>query len=86
LRRLKVVWNDDQIEQLAELVHRSQKNATALYDQIERMGKLGWSLGRRTRDGLWYAPVDPYGVFYDIVGDELRVVRVVDARTLTELP
>lgn len=81
-----MVWGEEQVDQLAKLVERSHRNTKALYDHIERMGVLGWSLGRRTRDGLWYAAVPPYGVFYDIVGDQLRVVRVVDARELTERP
>jgi hypothetical protein len=51
------------------------------------MARVGWSIGRRTRRGsIRYLPVKPLGVFYRVRGDELRVIRVVDARRLRRLP
>jgi len=53
---------------------------------MERMAASGWSLGRSTlAPDQRYWPVPPLGVIYRVVGDELRVLAVVDLR-LSDLP
>jgi hypothetical protein len=84
---IRVVWSDEAIDDLAALVGRNRRRAKVLYDTVERMGRLGWRfMGRRTRDGLLYFPVEPFGVLYDLRDDELHVVGVVDARVLARRP
>jgi hypothetical protein len=54
---------------------------------MERMATIGWSLGKpRRRLGIRYWPVPPLGVFYRQVGDELRVLQVVDVHRLLDAP
>lgn len=54
---------------------------------MERMAERGFSLGKLTSTpGVRYWPVPPLGVFYAVVGDELRVLQVVDARRMTSAP
>ena len=50
------------------------------------MAQSGWSLGRPVGYGRRYTPVRPRGVFYRVIGDDLVVVSVVDARRLRVLP
>ena len=82
-----VIWEQQAVDDLAELVGRDRRRAKALYETVQHMGKLGWAyMGRRTTGGLMYFPVAPFGVFYRLTPGELRVVQVVDARRLRKTP
>jgi hypothetical protein len=87
--RLKVLWEDQALADLAELTGRDRRRAKFLYDTIRRMGKLGWAyMGRPVDDDLMYFTVKPFGVFYDLnrYPRTIAVVRIVDARRLSQRP
>jgi hypothetical protein len=86
--RLKLVWDDDALEDLAEAANWSQVEAGRVVDAMEQMAELGWSLGHPTdRPGVRYWPVRPLGVLYKVLGQELHVIEIIDPRRLAgELP
>jgi plasmid stabilization system protein ParE len=77
---LKLVWERPALDDLAEAAAWSPRQAQAVVREMERMCARGWSLGHPTEDGLRYWPVPPLAVFYELVGYELHVVGVRDAR------
>jgi hypothetical protein len=84
---LRLVWSPSSLQDLEEAAAWSIGQAAAVVDAMERMATIGWSLGKPTRrPGVRYWPVPPLGVFYEVAGDELRVLQVVDARRLLEEP
>jgi plasmid stabilization system protein ParE len=84
---LRLVWAPAALQDLEEAAAWSTRQAAAVVDAMERMATSGWSLGKPTRrPGIRYWPVPPLGVFYRVVGEELRVLQVVDVRRLLEAP
>jgi hypothetical protein len=84
---LRLVWEPAALQDLEEAVTWSRIQAGAVIEAMERMATIGWSLGKPTRrPGIRYWPVPPLGVFYRQVGDELRVLQVVDVRRLLDAP
>jgi plasmid stabilization system protein ParE len=88
-RRLKLIWEDEALDDLAAAAEWSRLQAGHVVDAMESMAEIGWSLGRRSRlfpERFRYWPVPPLAVLYELQGTELRVLRVFDARRLRELP
>jgi hypothetical protein len=85
---LRLVWEPAALQDLGEAAAWSPKQAGAVVAAMERMASIGWSLGKpaRRRPGIRYWPVPPLGVFYEVAGDELRVIQLVDVRRLLEAP
>ena len=84
---MRLVWQERALGDLAARAEWSIQQAAAVVEAMERMADRGFSLGKPTdRPGIRYWPVPPLGVLYSVVGDELRVLRVVDARRLHKLP
>jgi hypothetical protein len=84
---LRLLWEDSALVDLEAAADWSARQAGAVVDAMERMAQLGFSLGKPAdRPGVRYWPVPPLGVFYVVVGDELRVIQVVDVRGLRESP
>ncbi len=81
------MWRPRAIDDLAQAAEWSVPQAAAVFDAMSHMAQAGWSLGRATRwRHLQYWPVEPLGVLYRVVGDDLVVVRVVDMRRLRRRP
>jgi hypothetical protein len=75
------------MEDLAAVRVRSRRQASAVVDAMERMAASGFSLGKATdRPSVRYWPVPPLGVLYTVSGEQLLVLRVVDARRMLQLP
>ena len=84
---MRLVWRQRVLEDLAQAAEWSQPQAAAVFDAMSHMAQAGWSLGRATRlPYIQYWPVEPLGVLYRTVGDDLIVVRVVDMRRLRRRP
>ena len=84
---MRLVWQERALSDLAARAAWSIPQAAAVVEVMERMADRGFSLGKPTgRLGVRYWPVPPLGVLYSVVGDELRVLRVVDVRRLHKLP
>jgi hypothetical protein len=61
--------------------------ALAAVDAMETMAAAGFNYGPATSEaGGWYFPAAKIGIFFTDDRGELAVVRLVDARTLRELP
>lgn len=74
----------DDLERLGDLMPAAALEAV---EAMERMAAAGFNYGRATSEaGGWYLPTSKLGIFYSDERGELVVVRVVDARTLRELP
>lgn len=66
---LRLIWDDDAIEDLEHFSAWSARQAAAVVEAMERMAESGWSLGHPTDwPGILYFPVRPLGVFYRVVG------------------
>ena len=84
---MRLVWEERALSDLAARAEWSLPQATAVVESMERMADRGFSLGKPTdQPGVRYWPVPPLGVLYSVVGDELRVLRVVDIRRLRRAP
>lgn len=85
---MRLVWEPGALDDLEEVAVSSPRPAALVVRRMETMAAVGWSLGRQTSldPSIRYVPVIRLGVFYRVRGDELRVVRVVDARRLPQLP
>lgn len=84
-RRLR--WTTAALEELREFVALMPAAALEAVDAMERMAATGFNYGRAIAEaGGWYLPTSKLGIFYSDVGGELAVVRLLDARTLRELP
>jgi hypothetical protein len=84
---VRLLWEPDALDDLARAADWSVPQARAVVQAMERMAASGWSLGRSTlAPDQRYWPVPPLGVIYRVVGDELRVLAVVDLRRLSDLP
>ena len=86
-RRLRVIWEPAALDDLERSA--TARQAQRVLDVMERMSRIGWSLGRATPmfgAQFRYFPAPPLGVVYDLWGAELRVVRVVDVRRLRRSP
>ncbi|MDQ6771749.1 MAG: type II toxin-antitoxin system RelE/ParE family toxin, partial [Candidatus Dormibacteraeota bacterium] len=88
-RRLKLVWDDSALDDLAECALWSVPQARRVVDAMDRMARIGWSLGRTSPlfgPEFRYWPVPPLGIVYELRGEELHIVRVVDVRRLQSPP
>lgn len=86
---LKLIWEAEALADLAAAAEWSPKQALAVYEAMNRMARIGWSLGRPTdpaHPNERYFPVPPLGVLYEVRGPALHVIRVLDVRRLRELP
>jgi plasmid stabilization system protein ParE len=84
---LRLVWEEAALDDLGAAAEWSQPQARAVVQEMERMSRSGFSLGKPTgRPGIRYWPVPPLGVFYNVEGDEMRVLQVVDVRRLLQRP
>jgi hypothetical protein len=84
---LRLFWSELALQDLAAAADWSVPQSRAVVDEMQRMARRGFSLGRLTeRLGVRYWPVPPLGVLYSVDGDELRVVQVVDVRRMLEAP
>jgi ParE toxin of type II toxin-antitoxin system, parDE len=84
---LRLSWEEGALEDLEAAATWSARQARAVVDAMEWMADGRWSLGRQTIDpDLRYWPVPPLGVVYRVIGDELIVAAVIDARRLRRLP
>jgi hypothetical protein len=90
-RRLWLNWRPEALEDLEK--GATARQAQTVVDAMESMARSGWSLGRSSEyfarkfdADVRYWPVRPLGTIYRIIGQELRVLRIVDGRRLRQLP
>ena len=84
---MRLLWEEPALADLADAADWSIPQARAVVEAMERMADRGFSLGKPTdRHGVRYWPVPPLGVFYVVIGDELRILQVVDVRRLRRAP
>ena len=87
-RRLSLEWSDEARADMAVLEEYMPTAVAKGKAGIRRLARSGFNYGRRTISDpdLWYWPDMKVGVFYIATATALRVVRVVDARHLRNLP
>lgn len=84
---MRLLWEEPALADLASAAEWSVPQVRAVVEAMERMADRGFSLGKPTnRPGVRYWPVPPLGVFYIVVGAQLRVLQVVDVRRLRRAP
>lgn len=80
--RLRVDWSEA-VPDLEDATNWAPAAVVRVFDTVEQMADLGWSLGHPTdRPGVRYWSVPPLGVLYEVRGDELRILQIVDPRRL----
>lgn len=86
-KRLRLDWSDEAIANLEQLTDYLSSASEKAERDIRRMASSGFNYGRsvRSEPGVWYFP-GKVGVYYEATPTTLRVIRVVDARRLRNLP
>ena len=83
----RLTWTAVALQELEVFVSIMPAAALEAVEAMERMAATGFNYGRMTTEaGGWYLPTSKLGIFYSDVGEELAVVRVLDARKLRTLP
>jgi hypothetical protein len=86
-----VEWDEAALTELERIAAHEPRAAARALVAAERMGASGYDEGRPTVEpGIRYRPPfrrgERLGLYYAVTPTALRVVWVVDARTLRELP
>ena len=86
-----VEWDEAALTELERIARRTPRAAAHALVAAERMGASGYDDGRPTaeRDIRYRPPFrrgERLGLYYTVTPAALRVVWVVDARRLQELP
>lgn len=86
--RLEPRWDEEAEADLQEAAARSLRQAARVVDEVDRLCRIGWSLGHPWSEDptSMYWPVPPLALIYKVVGDRLYILRVVDARRLRQVP
>ena len=79
---MRLDWTERSLADLEELAERAPQQAARVYDAARWLARQRFpDLGRDVPElECRYWPVPPQGIFYVVIGGELRVIRIWDMR------